>query len=80
MPWQLLQLQILELQGNTFNLDKNNELVFAVTVMNSKGVDEGERQYFITNLTRVRAYILEVAGKRYENVDCSRFYLGILKI
>ena len=48
--------------------------------MNSKGVDEGGRQYFITNLTRVRAYILEVAGKRYENVDCSRFYLGILKI
>ena len=79
MPWQLLQLQIWELQDNTFNLDKNNELVFAVTVMNSKGVDGGG-QYFITNSTRVRAYILEVAGKRYENVDGSRFYLGILKI
>ena len=80
MPWQLLQLQIWELQDNTFNLDKNNELVFAVTVMNSKGVDEGRGQYFITNSTRVRAYILEVASKRYENVDGSRFYLGILKI
>ena len=48
--------------------------------MNSKGVDEGRGQYFITNSTRVRAYILEAASKRYENVDGSRFYLGILKI
>ena len=49
MPWQLLQLQIWELQDNTFNLDKNNELVFAVTVMNSKGVDEGRGQAVLHN-------------------------------